>query len=262
MNLASSPEKAPPFRITIDDLGLFAECEESVLELGGRGIPLYASWLTNYLPPTNDYLKKQRDVHNGLHFNVLEGKGQVKRTSLINEQGLFYKKWWDFLIPTTQLRRDVELELENQVLAARKWFGNLSHIDSHLHLHAIPWISELCQKAAKRFNIPHVRNSNELFSDSGQVGAKTGLLNLLSLVRKQSEMPCYGISVTFGLDAKKCVSLLREGKSREFVFHTCIKNPILIPANSRFVTEVDMEKRFQEHLQVSLLLDYIKRDLA
>src|SRR5688572_14884757 len=83
-----------PYRITIDDLGLFQEAEDSLLELSGRGIELYASWLTNYLPPSPVFLKKQKNVHNGLHFNLLEGPAFIKRSALIDGRGNFYKKWW------------------------------------------------------------------------------------------------------------------------------------------------------------------------
>lgn len=249
------PSEAPRPRITIDDLGLFRGVERSALELARAGLPLNCSWVTNYHPPSDDYLKTApADISSGLHFNVIEGVSELNSKSLTDRAGRFKRSWHEFLLPSAQMRRDVEAELEFQLVKARGWFGSVAHVDSHLHVHAIPWINRLVAARQSKFGYEYVRRPVQLLSDRPTLDARVLVLRLLSLrVRGGTGLPCFGVHQTFRMTADACAAVLPRG-AREFVFHTHAGDEIIDAGRYRFFDARQLELRRREHEQLRELL--------
>src|SRR5215208_2657631 len=126
-------------RITIDDLGMYTGVESGAIELATHGMPIYCSWLTNYSAPSAHYLAA-KNCKSGLHFNVIEGPSVLQSPELCNQAGDFSLRWVQFIFPHKKLRLAVEEEFEFQIQKVLGWFGHPTHVDSHLHVHSIPWI--------------------------------------------------------------------------------------------------------------------------
>lgn len=246
------------FRLTIDDLGLFPEVETGILSLG-EDAPVYCSWLTNYHPPSAKF-RDSRPARNGLHFNLLEGPSATRAPVLVDRQGNFNRRWFDFIWPTPEMRKAVELELEVQLHAVRAWFPELSHIDSHLHLHSIPWIYRLLERAQERLGIAHLRNPSQPLRDDsfliarpGQF-AKVALLRFFSWRNRPLAPPCSGLSRLFAMNSEYCRAILPKG-IRELVWHAAAKPATTLPtANYRFMSEAQLELRAHELAELRAFL--------
>lgn len=235
-------------RITIDDLGLFPEIENSALALAAHSVPIHCSWLTNFQKPTKAFQNQTSNpsLKNGLHFNILEGASALTNPELTNEKGEFYRRWVDFIFAGKKLKIATEEQLDFQLSQIKEWFPTLSHIDSHLHLHSIPWIHQLLQEKRKKHGIPHVRNPYEPWQDSKSLSPKIFLLELFQKINRAQEIPCYGISTTFTLDAERCLSLVKENP-RELVWHSSFGVPTEMDPRARFLTHEQLVLRSKEH---------------
>lgn len=242
--------KSKPFRITIDDLGMFPEVEAGILGLKDFQVPLYCSWVTNYCSPSKAIL--QNPFQNGLHFNIIEGPSHTKSTALADEQGNFRRKWFDFLFADRKMKAAVSEELNLQLEKAVGWFGKLSHLDSHLHLHSIPWIHALLLQAQKKYDIPHLRNPTQpIFHSSTPWGnpaqiVKLGILNSLSRVAGMKDPPCFGLTELFQMKSQYCLDHLPLLPGREVVWHAADLPKSFNTKPFRFVDEQQLHLRKEE----------------
>ena len=239
-----------PFRITIDDLGMFPEVEAGILSLKDFQVPLHCSWVTNYCPPSAAI--QQSPFHNGLHFNIIEGPSHTKSPALADELGNFRRKWFDFLFADRTMKAAVAEELNLQLEKAVGWFGKLSHLDSHLHLHSIPWIHSLLLEAQKKYDIPHLRNpAQPIFHSSTPWGnpaqiVKLGILNSLSKAAGMKDPPCFGLTELFQMKSQYCVEHLPLLPGREVVWHAADLPKSINAQQFRFVDEPQLQLRKNE----------------
>jgi len=239
-----------PWRITIDDLGLYRGVETGVLELASLGVPLHCSWLTNYLPPSREYLAQEL-CRSGLHFNVIEGPSALKSRELCDDRGNFRLHWLQFATASRPLRAAVEEEFEFQLTKARGWFGDVRHVDSHLHVHAIPWIHSLLDRKQREHGIAFLRNPFQPVQDDWTILWRPGALAKILLLRAcatlnaSAERPCYGISRPFRMDRGHALASLRN-KQREILWHAARKESKLHLDQFRFVTEEQTDARALE----------------
>lgn len=235
------------FRINVDDLGFFPAIENSVLLLSAAaGQPVYSSWVTNYDPPSATFLSSPARAFAGLHLNLLEGPSAGSHPRLCDRSGKFCRRWVDFLWPDRALRLAVEEELELQCLTILDWFGQIEHADSHLHLHAIPWIFRLLNQAQRKFSINHIRNPHEPLGDGPSLQPKLLILRVLSYLHQSHAMPCYGISKGFRNTRADCLRVLQKG-SRELVLHTQSGPFQGNFSDYRFLSPQQLRWRQQEH---------------
>lgn len=241
-------------RITVDDLGLFRGVERSVLELAA-GFPLNCSWITNYYAPTDEYLRLAPavNIHSGLHFNVIEGVSETNAKTLTDARGRFRRSWHEFFFASRAMRREVEGELEFQLEKTRAWFGSLSHVDSHVHVHAVPWVYQLLVKYQTRFGYEHIRRPAQLLSDRATLDARVLVLRLLSVANRAPGLPCFGVHQTFRMTADSCLPAIRRG-ARELIFHTHAGTEEIDAARYRFFDSQQLALRQREHAELRALL--------
>ena len=99
----------------------------------------------------------------GFHFNIMEGKSLSACSLLCDSDGYFNNSYLKLIIKSKEKNfiNQTEREFRYQLEQALK-YCKISHIDSHVHTHAIPEIFNLTVKLAEEYNIPYVRNQREI----------------------------------------------------------------------------------------------------
>jgi predicted glycoside hydrolase/deacetylase ChbG (UPF0249 family) len=147
--------------VNADDFGLSPAVNRGIMELHAAGAITSASLLMN-LPATTDALARSAgtDLDIGVHLNLTVGSPLARSVpSLLGADGQFNRLG-------TVLRRlasghlrlaEVEREWAAQIEALLATGRRLTHIDSHVHLHAWPRLSGVAFRLARRYGIGAVR---------------------------------------------------------------------------------------------------------
>ena len=174
----------------------------------------------------------------GFHFNIIEGKSITNQSLLCDENGFFNNSYGQLIIKSfnKEFLKQVEIEFRAQIEKALA-LCKISHIDSHVHTHAIPSIFKLVSKLAKEYNIPYVRTQREIpyivwkksLSTKFAINIiKNVLLNIFSAINKHSETNNYFIGVLYTgfMDEEailKGLSKIKKDNSiTEVIFHPTI----------------------------------------
>lgn len=152
-----------------DDFGLSEKVNEGILRAHTRGILTSTSlmatgaafdhaigiWQTT---PTLDV---------GIHLTLVEEKPLLEAEivpSLVDGKGRFYDHAKEFAkrYLTGRIRiQEVQRELEAQIRKVLSSGINVSHLDSHQHLHMLPKILNIVVKLAQKYGIPAIRIPSE-----------------------------------------------------------------------------------------------------
>ena len=155
--------------INADDFGMEEEVNKAIVLLAERGLIQATSVMVN-LPLSDEALQKAQSFKNvnlGLHFNLTEGVAlsEPKDVSLlVRSDGRFKNGFLKLLILSFlrpfSFQKQVRTELENQYRKMAKYL-HVTHIDSHRHIHMIPFIYREVKNLAREVQVPHVRQVNE-----------------------------------------------------------------------------------------------------
>lgn len=106
------------------------------------------------------------DVGVGLHFNCVVGRPLTATAAMTDSDGEFVSLpslVWRIL--TRRVKpADVASECEAQLGRLRSMAGGVTHLDSHLHAHALPVVWDAVQTVARRNSVAHVRFPVEPFT--------------------------------------------------------------------------------------------------
>ncbi len=157
------------FILNADDFGLSTAHNRAVLEGCREGILKSASLIANgeaFEDAINNILPQCENLGVGIHLNVMEGKSLCSDIpTLTDSEGNFNNSFINLLIKAynpkqpdfmEQLEREFRLQIEKIMSKT-----HVSHIDSHVHIHAIPKIFKLVCKLAKEYGISQVRTQFE-----------------------------------------------------------------------------------------------------
>ncbi|MBR6162528.1 ChbG/HpnK family deacetylase [bacterium] len=99
----------------------------------------------------------------GVHLNIIEGQSLTNPTLICNKNGKFNKDFMALqqLSQKPEVLQQIEIEFRAQIEKILK-YSNVTHIDSHVHTHAITPIFELTCKLAKEYGIERVRTQYEV----------------------------------------------------------------------------------------------------
>jgi predicted glycoside hydrolase/deacetylase ChbG (UPF0249 family) len=149
--------------INSDDFGYTPAVTRGILEAHDAGVLTSTSMLAN-MPGFDDAVRGARAAGRtlgvGLHLNFVKGRPLSRAPTLIDpDTGEFYE------MPLQGLRilwgvatvEDLSLECVSQIVALRKAGIRITHIDSHMHLHALPHVWPVVVGAARGAKIPAVR---------------------------------------------------------------------------------------------------------
>lgn len=158
------------FILNADDFGMSKAYNKAVLDGYNNGFLTSTSICANgraFDAAVNEIIPECPDLGIGVHLNIIEDKtlqdfAQVNM--LVNFKGEFNNGYLKLMSLSNnpafleQVEREFRLQIE-KVLRYTK----VDHIDSHVHVHAIPKIFEITCKLAKEYGIKQVRTQFEKF---------------------------------------------------------------------------------------------------
>ena len=165
--------------VNADDLGRNAETNRRIIELAESGHITSVSLIAN-APAIGEAvgeLWKCPQLSKGVHLNLTEfspltppGKlGPLREC--VNEQGLFRgEEFLRSIRITPALSEAIFVELVAQVDALMAMGIQLSHFDSHNHVHNIPGLFLVIKKLQRHFGIRKVRTTWNIFSPRKKQG--------------------------------------------------------------------------------------------
>ena len=152
--------------INADDFGYLPENNEAVMQGFLSGVITSASIMTNlhgFDDAINNTLKEIPDIDLGFHFNITEGKSLTNCNLLCDNNGYFNNLYIDLILKSNSKKfiEQIEQEFRVQIEKILK-YHKITHMDSHMHIHAIPNIFKLFLKLAKEYDIQFIRTQKEI----------------------------------------------------------------------------------------------------
>jgi chitin disaccharide deacetylase len=148
--------------VTADDFGLTHAITDGIVCAHREGILTHAS----IMPVGRAFAYAVEQARScpglgiGLHFTLVEERPLSSASTLVTNDGHFPKAYGALLkgVVLGRIRtQDIETELRAQVEACRAAGLELTHIDSHQHVHVLRSILHVVVKVARECGIPRVR---------------------------------------------------------------------------------------------------------
>ncbi|MFD0750808.1 ChbG/HpnK family deacetylase [Mucilaginibacter calamicampi] len=143
-----------------DDFGLKGSVNSAIIQCFQKGYITSASIMTNsaIFDETVKLINSNACVINiGVHIDLVEFKPLTafKPIKFLNEEGNWNSEAINkkFLILDAQAKDAFELEIYKQIETALSAGLNISHLDSHYHIHTLPCFYNLFIKAAKKYHL-------------------------------------------------------------------------------------------------------------
>ena len=145
-----------------DDFGETVEITRGILACVEAGIVTSTSILAGFPGASlalREAARRGREVSFGVHLNFCEGRPLTRGATLRREDGRFHSKRARFLraLAGRLDAAEVEAEAAAQVEAVAAAGVEISHLDSHKHLHQLPVVADAVLRVARRFGIGRVR---------------------------------------------------------------------------------------------------------
>ncbi len=158
------------FILNADDFGISKYFNKAVLDGYHSGFLTSASICANggaFDVAINEIIPECPNLGIGIHLNIIEGFSILEYTdkNFLTNSDKYFNNGYLKLISLSNnehFLNQVEKEFRAQIEKVLN-FCKVDHIDSHVHVHAIPKIFELTCKLAKEYNIQQVRTQHEHF---------------------------------------------------------------------------------------------------
>ena len=154
------------FILNADDFGMSQDFNRAVLAGYADGFLRSASICANgtaFESAINEILPECQELSLGVHLNIIEGKSLTHCPYLTDKNGNFNNGYFSMIVKSgnkdflNQIEKEFRAQIEKVQSAAKP-----DHVDSHVHVHAIPPIFKIVCKLAKEYKIPYVRTQNEI----------------------------------------------------------------------------------------------------
>ena len=154
------------FILNADDFGMSQDFNRAVLVGYSDGFLRSASICANgpsFESAVNEILPECQNLSLGVHLNIIEGKSLTHCPLLTDDNGDFNNGYLSLILKSQnkEFLSQVEKEFRKQIEKVKE-VASPDHIDSHVHVHAIPPIFKIACKLAKEYGIPYIRTQNEL----------------------------------------------------------------------------------------------------
>lgn len=156
--------------INADDLGSDIARNEGIFKAIDAGIVTSASILVNG-PAFDDVVKRinitpYSNVSFGLHLNISQGTPVSRNLKmLVDENNLFLGKAKVLFLLSSHVFEpvigEIEREVETQIEKLLDSGVDITHIDSHHHVHVFPAVAPIVMKAARKYGIHRMRVPEE-----------------------------------------------------------------------------------------------------
>jgi len=162
--------KDKKFVLNADDFGMSTAFNTAILEGYQAGILKSTSLVANgnaFDEAVNKIIPQAPDLGVGVHLNIIEGKSLTKDLrELTDVNGNFNLSYGQMILKSyfnKEYLKQLETEFRAQIEKIKNAGVNISHIDSHVHTHAIPPMFKLVCKLAEEYGIKQIRTQYEHF---------------------------------------------------------------------------------------------------
>jgi predicted glycoside hydrolase/deacetylase ChbG (UPF0249 family) len=170
--------------LNADDLGMTPGANRAIFEGHDRGAVTHTSVMANgdYFDDAMEGMASRPKLGLGMHLNLTYGKALLEHPLYCDERGVFKLGYGALLRYRDPAFLDVvKKEFEAQILRVRERIEEgreLTHIDSHRHIHLIPHLYRIVIDLARTYRIPRVRLIREdLFTSIRMTGSLDFFLN-------------------------------------------------------------------------------------
>jgi len=200
-----------------DDLGLSNNVNQGILEAHLRGIVTSASIMAGGVAFEHaaDICRLMPTLDTGIHLTLVGERPVLDSAtvpSLVGPDGKFHRNFtafaWKYLTRGISLV-EVRCELEAQIQKVMSRGLEVSHLDSHQHLHMLPQIFRVAVALAKKYRIPAIRIPRENLR-AYMLGGKAWMLRVPQLL--VLNMFCRGAASTFPLGTDYFAGFLFTGR--------------------------------------------------
>ena len=154
--------------ITADDFGITKETNEAIKKCFCDGLLTSTCIMANgkAFEHAIEILPDFKEINMGVHLNIIEGISLLspqKISCLCDKEGHYNNGFAALLSKSSDKRflQEVETDFRSQIEKILN-HTKVSHINSHVHTHAIPKIFEITCKLAKEYGIKYVRTQTEM----------------------------------------------------------------------------------------------------
>lgn len=155
--------------VNADDFGLSKEVNEAIYQCFKNGYISYTTAMANmpYIEEGIEIAKKNGFIDRiGMHFNIIEGKPITSKilncSRFCDEKGMFCYKRNSILFLTSKEKNAIKEEFEAQFYKLESLGVNITHLDSHQHIHTEIPIYLAIRKSIKKTTIKTLRISRNL----------------------------------------------------------------------------------------------------
>ena len=164
------------FILNADDFGMSEAFNTAVFEGYQTGFMKSTSLVSNgeaYEQAIQKVIPSCPDLGVGIHLNIIEGKALVsEQRELTDQNGIFNNSYRQLILKSfnfhnktfmPELEKEFRAQIEKCINDLNSQGKKPTHIDSHVHTHAIPPIFALVCKLAKEYGIKQIRTQFEHF---------------------------------------------------------------------------------------------------
>jgi predicted glycoside hydrolase/deacetylase ChbG (UPF0249 family) len=166
-----------PVVINADDFGYGSEVNAAIQAAGQKHCISSATIMANgpAVPEALAMVPHLPRMSFGVHLNLTEFSplspvAPLRAAGLVNTDGIFLGQAIRQLRPTPRVLEACYTELNQQLLHLHEQSLTPSHLDSHHHIHTIPWLLPVVWQLQKKYKIFRLRNTLNIYP-AGQVNA-------------------------------------------------------------------------------------------
>ncbi len=210
--------------VNADDLAMTPGANKAIFDGFDNGAITHASIMANcdFFDEAIVEANKREGLGIGMHLNLTYGKALIQNPLYCNQNGVFKLGYKDLL-----LKRDnnflnaIEKELEEQIIKVKNRLNrDITHLDSHRHIHLIPHIYKIVIKLAKKYNINRVRLIKESFTKSISLNKKFNFISNGGIIK-------YLLLKTFTTIDKKYCDLYKDINFYSILYTGVVDSDIL-----------------------------------
>lgn len=161
--------------VNADDFGLHTEVNRAVIQGYQKGCLRSTSLITtgSAVDEAVELAKENPGLGIGIHLTLVAERPMLppeQVPTLVGDDGKFLPDHVAFIkryVSGGIDREELFAECEAQIAKAMDLGINITHLDSHQHLHVLPGISKICLKLMGKYNISKMRYPGEAFFFTG-----------------------------------------------------------------------------------------------